>query len=459
MRTTLIIWLFFLTMSVSHGQDVLQSYIDTALQNNLALQKKQIDYRQQVAVLQEAKARFLPTLSIQARLSAAREGRVISIPVGDLVNPVYGNLNTLNQFGAMLSDNYPEIPPYPNISNVEENFLRRQEQETVVRLQAPVYNPTVFANRRLQGKLTQAEAVSVNAYRRELVKEVKLAYYSYLQALEGVVLYENTRQLLKENVRTTESLYENHQVTLDEVYAAQARQRQVEQQLAVARQQENSARAYFNFLLNRPLEAEVEVAAREDLPTSVIALEQAKRQAMLGKEELQQLDFAQQATEESVRLRKAAFLPSINLQADYGVQGVDYNLDDDSDFFLGSLVLSWTLFDRSARQRVEQATLDLQRLQRQQEEVEGQLQLQVIDAWYALQAAREQYQQAQAEVEAASRAFRLVDKKYRQGQANQLELSDARTNMTNAENRSIIARYGIHMRVAELEYATAGYTL
>lgn len=459
MRIRLILWLCLLMTSPSYGQDILQSYIDTALQNNLALQKKQIDYRQQVAVLQEAKARFLPTLSLQARLSAAREGRVISIPVGDLVNPVYSNLNTLNQFGVMLSDNYPEIPPYPKISNVEENFLRRQEQETVVRLQAPVYNPTVFANRRLQGKLTQAEAVSVDAYRRELVKEVKLAYYRYLQATEGVSLYENTRQLLQENVRTTESLYENHQVTLDQVYAAQARQRQVEQQLAVARQQENSARAYFNFLLNRPLEAKVSIAAARDLPTSVVALEQAKRQAMLGKEELQHLDFAQQATEESVRLRKAAFLPSINLQADYGVQGVDYNLDDDSDFFLGSLVLSWTLFDRSARQRVEQATLDLQRLQRQQEETEGQLQLQVIDAWYALQSAREQYEQAEAEVEAAGRAFRLVDKKYRQGQANQLALSDARTNMTNAENRLIIARYGVHMRVAELEYATAGYTL
>jgi len=459
MQIRLIIWLLLLTTISSHGQKSIESYIDTALQNNLTLQKKQIDYRQQVAVLQEAKARFLPTLSIQARLSAAREGRVISIPVGDLVNPVYDNLNTLNQFGVMLSEGYPTIPAYPNINNVEENFLRRQEQETVVRLQAPIYNPAVFANRRLQDQLTRAEAVSVDTYRRELVKAVKLAYYRYLQAVEGVVLYENTRELLQENVRTTESLYDNHKITLDEVYSAQARQRQVEQQLAVARQQENSARAYFNFLLNRPLEADIEMVAAEDLPNSVVALEQAKQRALAGKEELQQLDFARQATVESVRLRKAAFLPSINLQADYGVQGVDYNIDDDSDFFLGSLVLSWTLFDRSARQRVEQATLDLQRLQRQKDEIEGQLQLQVIDAWYAVQAAREQYQQAQSEVEAASRAFRLVDKKYRQGQANQLQLSDARTNMTNAENRLIIARYGIHMRVAELEYATAGYAL
>lgn len=459
MRIRFLLFFWLVSLLPMAAQDVLDSYIDTAMQNNLALQKRQIDYRKQLSVLQEAKARFLPTLAINARLSAAREGRAIIIPVGDLVNPLYNNLNALNQFGAVLSEDYPNFPNYPNIANEQENFLRRQEQETVLRLQAPVYNPQVFANRRLQDKLAQAEAIGVDAYRRELVKEVKTAYYTFLQAAESVQLFINTRTLLEENLRTTESLYDNHQITLDEVYTAEARLREVEQQLAAARQRQNSARAFFNFLLNRPLEREIVILPDPLLPQPAISLAEARQKALQRRPELRQLALSQDASEEAVRLNKASFLPSINLQADYGVQGVDYNIDSDSDFFLGSLVLNWTLFDRSARQRVEQATLDVQRVKRQEEEVRGQLKLQVIDAWYAVQAAREQQEQAEAEVAAARRAFRLVHKKYEQGQVNQLTLSDARTQMTNAEARLIIARYGFYIRLAELEYATAGYVL
>jgi len=439
------------------AQSVLEGYIDTALQQNLELEQRQLDYRQQAAKLQEAKARLLPTVSIQARLSMARGGRSFIIPVGDLVNPVYSNLNAINQLGAGLSEDYPTFPTYPGINNVEENFLRRQEQETVVRLQAPVYNPTVFANRRIQEKQTQAQAMGVEAFKRQLVRDVKIAYFSCLQALEATALYENTQDLLTENLRTSESLYENHQVTLDEVYAAQARLREIEQQLSQAQQQQQSARAYLNFLLKRPLETAVVVDEGTEMDPSAISLSTARQQALAQRAELQQLDLARQATEEAVSLRKAAFLPSINVQADYGIQGVDYRIDDQSDFFLGSLVLSWKLFDRSARHQVEQATLDVQRVQKQVEETRSQLQLQVIDAWYALDAARKQETQAEAEVEAASRAFRLVSKKYEQGQANQLTLSDARTQMTNAETRQIIARYNLQIRLAELEYAVSGF--
>jgi len=439
------------------AQSVLEGYIDTALQQNLLLQQRQLDYRQQAAKLLEAKARLLPTVSIQARLSMARGGRAFTIPVGDLVNPVYDNLNAVNQLGAGLSEDYPAFPTYPNINNVEENFLRRQEQETVVRLQAPVYNPVVFANRRIQEKQTQAQAMGLEAFKRQLVRDVKTAYFSYLQAREALVLYENTRALLTENLRTSESLYENHQVTLDEVYVAQARLREIEQQLAGALQQEQSARAYLNFLLKRPLETAIAVDEDTEVAPNVLSLESAQQQALARRAELQQLDLARQATEEAVGLRKAAFLPSINVQADYGVQGVDYRIDDQSDFFLGSLVLSWKLFDRSAKHQVEQATLEVQRVQKQMEETRSQLQLQVIDAWYALEAARKQQTQVEAEVESARRAFRLVSKKYEQGQANQLTLSDARTQMTNAEARQIIARYNLQIRLAELEYAISGY--
>ena len=45
--------------------------------------------------------------------------------LGDLVNPVYDNLNLLNGLGEALYPDYPAIPEYPFIENQETRFLRK----------------------------------------------------------------------------------------------------------------------------------------------------------------------------------------------------------------------------------------------------------------------------------------------------------------------------------------------
>lgn len=457
-RTVIFIFIGLSIWGAGYAQNPLVSYIDTAFQQNIQLAQRALSYQKQLVKVREANAQLLPVLSVQARLSMARGGRAINIPVGDLINPVYSNLNVVNQLGTQISDTYPAFPPYPEIDNVQENFLRRQEQETVIRMQAPIYNAALISNRRIQGFQKEVMAADLAGYRRQLVRDVKRAYFTYLRAWEGFQLYVSTLSLVEENLRTTQSLFDNHKITQDEVFSAEARVREIEQQLAVANQQEQSARAYFNYLLNRPLSAPIERMANslQNLPNQSLT---AARQSIAGKEELAQLDYAIQATEEVVQLERSAFLPAIGIQADYGVQGVDYRIDAESDFFLGSVVLTWTLFDQSAKRRVEQATLDVGKLQHQKAELRSQLELQAIDAWYAWQASKKKIEQARAEVEASVRSYELIEKKYRQGQANVLERSQARTQMTNAEARLILARYDEQIQAAELEYATAAFAI
>ena len=61
---------------------------------------------------------------------------------------------------------------------------------------------------------------------------------------------------------------------------------------------------------------------------------------------------------------------------------------------------------------------------------------------------------AKAEEDAAQKAFKLVQKKYSQGQANLVEWTNARTQMTTAEQRQNIAKYDYQTRLAEFERAT-----
>src|ERR1041385_8094972 len=89
----------FLTIgwTFSHAQNsILDGYIQQGLKNNLQLQQEQLNYERSMENLAQAKALFLPYIGANATYQIADGGRKISIPVGDLVNPVYANLNKIN---------------------------------------------------------------------------------------------------------------------------------------------------------------------------------------------------------------------------------------------------------------------------------------------------------------------------------------------------------------------------
>ncbi len=436
---------------------VLDQYIQTALGGNIALEQKELSYQQSLAALEEAKNLFFPKLSLEARYSVARGGRAFEISVGDLMNPVYNNLNLINGLGRANSPDYPVIPAYPTIQNEQINFLRETEHETKVRVAMPVFNAAILQNHKIKQNLSAAEQISVDIYKRELVKEVKTAYFNYLKAQEAVSLFENTLALVQENERTSESLYKNHKVTIDAVYTANAEVEGVKQQLIEAQKNEKTARAFFNLLLNRPYEAAIETLSLDNLPQYALSEREARSEAGQRREELRQLNYYLAVSDNQVKLDKGARLPQLSLAVDYGFQGTHYRFSRDDDFAMGSIVMSWNLFDRTTKNKVQQREIEKLKLQKQKEEAARQIGLQVINAYYDLEAGRQQIAQAEAEVEAAKKAFRLVHKKFAQGQANLVELTNARTQQTNAEQKRIIANYDYHIKIANLERATASY--
>ena len=99
---TLFSILITVSLSAQVQSDILNNYINQALESNLALQQKELSYEKSLAALQEAKSMFWPKLSIEARYTMARGGRSINFPVGDLLNSVYGNLNVLNEVNSKI---------------------------------------------------------------------------------------------------------------------------------------------------------------------------------------------------------------------------------------------------------------------------------------------------------------------------------------------------------------------
>ena len=426
--------------SISAQKGVLDSYIAEGLENNLALKQKEYNYEKSLAALQEAKAMFFPDVYLNARYTWADGGRVFELPVGDMLNPVYTTLNML-----LSTDQFPII------DNQEFTFLREHEHETKISIIQPIIEPKIYYNHQISKQMSKVQHADAETYRRQLVADIQTAYFNYLKTLRLEELLADTKDLLEENVRVNESLFRNDKVTIDNVYRSKAELSQLEQHIAEATKARQVSMAYFNFLLNRPLGEEI-LEGTYDSTFVTSSLELASENALENREELAMLESYSKANDYYLNLNQSRIIPSVFGAVDYGYQGTKYRFTDEYDYWIASVVLRWELFHGyENRSQISQAKIGRETLQTRIEETKDQIQLQVIEAFYDLQASEKSITASNEALKSARKAYEVIDRKFREGQANLIEYIDARTTMTNAEQNLIINRYDYYIKYAEFE--------
>ncbi len=431
---------------------VLDDYIKNGLENNLALNQKLASYEKSIQALREAKGLFLPQISINARYTVARGGRII--PVGDMVGPLINNLNTLNDMVLGSTFDYSEL------TSQEFQFFRPREHETKISLIQPIFNPQIYYNNRIKNYLARAEKADAETYKRHLVAEIKTAYYNYLKTLEVSQLIDNTRKLLEENIRVNKSLYKNDKVTIDHVFRSEAELSKLEQQKAETNMQQHLAESYFNFLLNREYDAEIIADTSQTLVAPLQSFEEARLNALDNRDELERIRNFKIAADNSYRINSSNRLPVLLGAVDYGFQGEKYSFTRNDDFVLASLVLRWDLFKGFQNNaKIQQSRIEQEIIDKQYQELEMLIQLEVTNAFYTLEAAEKEIVAVSKQLESSKKAFRIIEKKYAEGQASLIEYIDARTNMTNTQEKLIIARYDYMIKYAEYERVTGLYNL
>lgn len=430
---------FLLLAAAAPAQQVLDAYVKTGLESNLALLQKESGYRQSLEALREARGLFYPSVSLNARYTRSEGGRVIEFPVGTLLNPVYSQLG----MPVVLEDEVIR-------------FLRPAEQETKIRLVQPLVNSDIYYNSRIRKELSVAEEISVEQYKREVTSEIRKAYYS-VGMTEGILgMLQETKLLLLENIRVNEKLIENGKTTLDNLYRSQTELSKFEQAFQEAFKNREIAKAWFNFLLNRPLSDSVIIeipAISTGLPDNLTDLVE---QAVVNREEILNLEQYLRVADLSVGMNRTSRLPDIIAVADYGFEGEKYAFNKNSDFLQASLVLSWDLFSGfQQRAKIRQALIGKEKLEHQLDEARSQISLQVIRAFRELKSAEAGIAAAENLLKTASEGFRLVKRRYEEGQASLIEFIDARNTLTQAEENLIVSRYTLLIDQAEFEKVIA----
>ncbi|WP_296150645.1 TolC family protein [uncultured Flavobacterium sp.] len=428
---------------LGYSQDKLDGYIEAALENNEVIRQHGFDISKSMWALKEARSLFYPTVTLNGSYTRAEGGRTIDIPIGDMLNPVYNTLNQITNSNA-----FPTLENQSVLIN-PDNFY-----DAKIHTAMPLLNFEIIYNKRIRAQQTALQKIELEIYQRELVKEVKIAYYKYLQSLEGIKIYEDALTLVKENQRVNHSLFKNEKINRTAVLRSENEVIRIAANLETARQAGNNARAYFNFLLNRKLDAQI--VADENKENVPDALVEGNTQ---NREELKKLDQASEINGNLSRLAKSHWFPTLSGFADFGFQDFDFEINKDSRYYFAGLGLEWNIFSGNKNKyKLKQIELDAKKISSQTDNVRQQLLLQFQVSQNNLKSALEQFYADRNQKVAAKKYNDDITKLYKEGQAIYIELLDAQNQWINAQLNANISLYNSWIAFSEMERANATFT-
>lgn len=318
----------------------------------------------------------------------------------------------------------------------------------------PLLNYEIIYNKKIKTQQAALQKIELEIYQRELVKDIKIAYYKYLQSVQGIRIYENALSIVKENQRINRSLFKNDKINRTAVLRSDNEVTRIQAGLETAINTSKSAKSYLNFLLNQKLDTEIDIDENIVLPTEIIA------ENISGREELKQLGEAKNINENVYQLTRSNWFPKLGGFADIGFQDFDFRVDKSSRYYFAGLSLEWNIFSGNKNKyKLKQVHEDRKKIDSQIDNVKQQLLLQFEVAQNNLRSALEQYQSDNQQKETAKKYNDDVTKLYKQGLAIYIELLDAQNQVVNTQLNANIALYNSWIAYAELERANASFNL
>jgi outer membrane protein TolC len=448
MKLPLSLFLLVMPFACILGQkSILDEYIEMGFQQNIVVQQKLISAEKALLSLQSAQSLYQPTLAFQGGYQTGEGGRSISFPVGDMLNPVYSTLNQLTKSSA-----------FPQIANVETNFFPRNFYDVKLTTVMPIYNRDISINKEIQSQTLGIQKADIQVYKRELVKNIKTAYLNYLMAHKAIGIYQNGLLLAQEGKKINEKLLANGKGLPAYILRSENEVVQMASQLSEAEKQAESAKMYFNFLLNRELFAEIKTNFNEQEAVDIL-----KKNQMADVDQREELGMLKQAIslqQSVVKMNESFYLPKLNGYLNLGSQSSNWDFNQKSTYYLLGMQLDIPIFSGKRNlNKIKQSAMDVDMAKKSLDLTSKQVSLALQIAQKNLTQTWVAFRASQKQIDVANTYQKLIDKGYKEGVNTYIETLDARSQWTNAHLALNINQFKILIAAAQVEREAASYPL
>jgi outer membrane protein TolC len=448
MKLPLSLFLLVMPFACILGQkSILDEYIEMGFQQNIVVQQKLISAEKALLSLQSAQSLYQPTFAFQGGYQTGEGGRSISFPVGDMLNPVYATLNQLTKSSA-----------FPQIANVETNFFPRNFYDVKLTSVMPIYNRDISINKEIQSQTLGIQKADIQVYKRELVKNIKTAYLNYLMAHKAIGIYQNGLLLAQEGKKINEKLLANGKGLPAYILRSENEVVQIASQLSEAEKQAESAKMYFNFLLNRELFTEIKTNFDEQEALDILKKNQIAE--VDQREELGMLKQAISLQQSVVKMNESFYLPKLNGYLNLGSQSSNWDFNQKSTYYLLGMQLDIPIFSGKRNlNKIKQSAMDVDMAKKSLDLTSKQVSLALQIAQKNLTQTWVAFRASQKQIDVANTYQKLIDKGYKEGVNTYIETLDARSQWTNAHLALNINQFKILIAAAQVEREAASYPL
>lgn len=299
----------------------------------------------------------------------------------------------------------------------------------------------------------QASKFTIQAQKNQARLTARQAFIAVLRAAAAVAVQQQAVADSTENLRIQNVKFTAGSIARVDVVRAQAQLEQSNSDLINAQNSLQTAKESFNQALARPIETPVTLVEIQSLPDVTADPDTIVTSAQRNRPEVLSLQETQIALSNSRRALEATMNPSLSLGINSS-HTFDVGAFGRSTSTVGTLTLNLPIFDSGiTRARVKEARQTEEQNRIQLNQTQLNVSLQVRQAITNLIDARARLASAQQQVSLSEENLRIARVRNQAGQGIFLEIVDAETQLTQARNTWVSARYDYLNAYAQLQQA------
>ncbi len=331
--------------------------------------------------------------------------------------------------------------------------------KTAVRLSWPIWQGgALWAGKRQAASALEAASHSYGMSRQQLTLDVLTAYTGAHEARAQLKASEEALQAAEQHAKVTRAQREQGMAVESDVMTAEVHRLNAEVQLHRAQNALADAMDQLGVLLNLEPGTSVTLGPVPVIPPLEEDLETLQRMAVESRPDLLALRASIRAQQAAVRVRQAAFYPSVQLMAQQEWNDSKLALENENTMVAG--VVRMNLFaGGSDKAAVDGARAQLARLQYQLKNAQRAYRAEVARAWRGREEARSRaVAQKEAERQAAE-ALRIVELRYKAGLERTVDLLQAQARLDAARAQRIHTDFELILAEARLRMAAGRLAL
>ncbi|MBN1381118.1 MAG: TolC family protein [Deltaproteobacteria bacterium] len=439
-------WLLATPLSAAEAETevlTLSGSISMALEKSLSLDSADKAIEKAEWEKKKAFKGFLPTVS-----GAYSYTRLDEAPSSSVVT--YGAFNN----GAGVGSLFPLVPTGTRHVTVgtEDNYQAK------LTLAQPIFTGFKLKSTYDLAKLG-IDTAKVDKEREilDVILKAKESYFGILQAEKALQVADQAVKQFEAHLNVARNFYNEGMSTKNQVLEAEVNLAEAVQTRIKAENALLLARAGFNNLLRRPIDAPIRVEDILAYKPFVHDLQYCLDQALRLRPEIKAILLKIDMANEQVHLSRAGYFPAVALAANqtwkgdsYQVRGSSYMDDYDSwDVTVGMTWEFWNWLKTRDAVKGSKASRDIAHNGLTQ--IRDGIRLEVNHFFLSLKEAEKQIFVAEKAIARAEENYRMSEERYRVQIGTSTEVIDAATLLTSARRRYYDALYSYNLAWADLE--------